>query len=262
VPRHLYCKSLDKDDLSNFDLGKGRAMLSHQQTCQCTTNTPSYCSLVSPFPCVPAQRDLSLPFHSLKGAMSYPPAKRDVAPYDLSLLYTVSDPIVGNNRPRDSLSAAAPLSSGPLQPQLYTTQVEKPHDSSAVAGYSPGAVSYARKEESAPKGQEPVVARVPWYRTRRGIIIIIVVAIIVVVAAAVGGAVGGTHHSSKPKSNGTDTQNSGSGNTTTTTTVTALPVASNVNSGPTTTTTVTAFPVASNPNSGPTPSVALGPTIT
>ena len=32
-----------------------------------------------------------------------------------------------------------------------------------MVGYSPGAVSYAH---------ESVVARVPWYRTRRGIIII------------------------------------------------------------------------------------------
>ena len=104
-------------------------MLSHQQTSQFTTITPSHCSLVPPpdfpFLCVPAQRDLSPPFHSLKGAMSYPPARRDVAGYDLSLLYPVSDPIVGNIHPRDPLSAAAPLSSGPRQPQLYTTQVEK-----------------------------------------------------------------------------------------------------------------------------------------
>jgi len=88
------------------------------------------------------------------------------------------------------------------------------HDSSTV-GYTPGAVSFARKEESASKGREPVVARVPWYRTRRGIIVA-VVAIIVIVGATVGGIVGGTHHSSKPKGDTAGEQTSGTGNTTTT----------------------------------------------
>lgn len=55
--------------------------------------------------------------------MSYPPAND--AGYDLSLLYPVSDPVVGNPHSRDPISAVAPLSSGPPQPQLYTTGVEK-----------------------------------------------------------------------------------------------------------------------------------------
>jgi len=63
--------------------------------------------------------------------------------------------------------------------------VPRRHDSSAVAGYSPGAVSYACKEESASKGHEPVVARVPWYRTRRGIVVVVAI-LIVVIGALVG----------------------------------------------------------------------------
>jgi len=82
-----------------------------------------------------------------------------------------------------------------------------------MAGYGPGAVSYARKEESASKGHEPIVAKVP-YRTRRGINIIIAV-IIAIICAVVGGVVGGTHHSSKPQSDTASQQNSGSGSTTT-----------------------------------------------
>jgi len=40
---------------------------------------------------------------------------------------------------------------------------------------------------------EPMPPKVPFYRTRKGIIIIVVVAIVVIVAAAVGGGVGGKH---------------------------------------------------------------------
>ncbi|KAI0299045.1 hypothetical protein B0F90DRAFT_1730316 [Multifurca ochricompacta] len=79
--------------------------------------------------------------------------------------------------------------------------------------YSPGAVSYARKEESR-SDHEPVTPRVPWYRTRRGIIGI-VVAVVIVVGAAVGGGVGGTRHSSHSSnsnaSNGVGQSGSGNG---------------------------------------------------
>ena len=56
--------------------------------------------------------------------MSYPPA--NVAGYDLGLLDTVSDPTVGSFHSHDPFSAVAPLSSEDPQPQLYTTQAEKP----------------------------------------------------------------------------------------------------------------------------------------
>jgi len=75
-------------------------------------------------------------------------------------------------------------------------------------GYSPGAVSYARKDESASNGHELVVARVPWYRTRRGIIFL-VVGILVIIGAVVGGVVGGTHKSSKPQSDTSGQQSTG-----------------------------------------------------
>ncbi|KAI9430862.1 hypothetical protein H4582DRAFT_2014538 [Lactarius indigo] len=74
--------------------------------------------------------------------------------------------------------------------------------------YSPGAVSFARKEDpktATMNDYEPVERRVPWYRTRKGIIGIVVVAI-VIIAAAVGGGVGGTQHHSNnaTKSNATN----------------------------------------------------------
>ncbi len=54
-----------------------------------------------------------------------------------------------------------------------------------MVGYSPGAVSYAH---------ESVVARVPWYRTRRGLIIVVVVAAIIIltIGTALGVILGGT----------------------------------------------------------------------
>ena len=69
------------------------------------------------------------------------------------------------------------------------------HQHGPTVGYSPGAVSYARKEEVASNGLEPVIPKVPWYRTRRGVIFI-VIGVVLIIAAIVGGAVGGTHHSS------------------------------------------------------------------
>ena len=128
VPGHLCCKILDKDDLSNSPLGRGHVVPSADLSVYDNYAVAlfSRSPLDFPFPCEPAQRDLSPPFHSLKGAMSYPTARHDAAGYDLSLLDALSDPIVGNIHPRDPLSAAAPLSSGPLEPQLHTTQVEKP----------------------------------------------------------------------------------------------------------------------------------------
>jgi len=152
--------------------------------------------LFPPFLVNKAQREHALPFHSLKRAMSYYPA--NVAGHDPSLLYTVSDPITGSFHSRDPFSAVARLSSEPPQPQpqpqLYTTRAEKPPDSSAI-GYSPGAVSYAHREESAAKVHGSVVARVSWYRTRRGIIIITIVAIIILtIGATLGVILGGTRH--------------------------------------------------------------------
>ena len=98
---------------------------------------------------------------------------------------------------------------------IFLSLSPRQHDPSMV-GYSPGAVSYTRKEGLASEGHEPVVARAPWYRTRRGIIIIVAI-IIVVIGAVVGGIVGGTHHSSKPKGDTAgQQQNSGNGSTTST----------------------------------------------
>ncbi|KAH9170723.1 hypothetical protein EDB89DRAFT_1976537 [Lactarius sanguifluus] len=75
--------------------------------------------------------------------------------------------------------------------------------------YSPGAIGLARKEDpttAATNDYEPVEKRVPWYRTRKGLIGIVVV-VLVVIAAAVGGGVGGTRHSSNSSDNNNATTN-------------------------------------------------------
>jgi len=66
-------------------------------------------------------------------------------------------------------------------------------------GYSPGAVSYAHKEETASNGHELVVAKLPWYCTCWGAIPLVAL-ILLIIGAMVGGVVGGTHHKSKPQS--------------------------------------------------------------
>ncbi|KAI9461948.1 hypothetical protein BJY52DRAFT_1185294 [Lactarius psammicola] len=78
--------------------------------------------------------------------------------------------------------------------------------------YSPGAMSYARKDgpTTTTNDYEPIEKRVPWYRTRKGIIGI-VMALLVIIAAAVGGGVGGTRHSSKSASSNNATTTSGVG---------------------------------------------------
>ncbi|KAH9062640.1 hypothetical protein EDB83DRAFT_2385205 [Lactarius deliciosus] len=73
--------------------------------------------------------------------------------------------------------------------------------------YSPGAIGSARKEDpitATTNDYEPVEKRVPWYRTRKGLIGIVVV-VLVVIAAAVGGGVGGTRHSSHSANNNATT---------------------------------------------------------
>jgi hypothetical protein len=80
-----------------------------------------------------------------------------------------------------------------------------------VLDYSPGAVSYARKEDPPTTSDyEPVEKRVPWYRTKKGVIGI-VVALLVIIAAAVGGGVGGTRHSSHSSKNGDSSTGVGQG---------------------------------------------------
>ncbi|KAH9056440.1 hypothetical protein EDB87DRAFT_1636948 [Lactarius vividus] len=77
--------------------------------------------------------------------------------------------------------------------------------------YSPGAMSFARKEDpntATTNDYEPVEKRVPWYRTKKGIIGI-AVAVFVIIAAAVGGGVGGTRHSSHSANNSTTTSGVG-----------------------------------------------------
>ncbi|KAI0284736.1 hypothetical protein BC826DRAFT_973283 [Russula brevipes] len=72
-----------------------------------------------------------------------------------------------------------------------------PSDSNrpTTLGYSPGAAGNAHKEDSA-NGHEPVVKKVPWYRTWWGIGVIALI-ILSIVGGIVGGVVAGTHHSNK-----------------------------------------------------------------
>ncbi|KAH9980577.1 hypothetical protein BJV74DRAFT_887734 [Russula compacta] len=117
------------------------------------------------------------------------------ASYDRTLLSSVPDPTRAEKQEgynldlldegRDRRAPTPPDSnSGPPQDQQQGTTV----------GYSPGAVGYARKE-GLENGHGPVVAKVPWYRTKWGIIGIVVV-LVLIIGGVVGGAVGGTQHSS------------------------------------------------------------------
>ncbi|KAI0255587.1 hypothetical protein BJV78DRAFT_1279327 [Lactifluus subvellereus] len=83
-----------------------------------------------------------------------------------------------------------------------------PDQSGAGLDYSPGAVSYARKEEPPDRHYETGIRKVPWYRRRWGIVVIVVVALLII-GGAVGGGVGGTRHGSHPHS----TNNNGTGST-------------------------------------------------
>ncbi|KAI9511226.1 hypothetical protein F5148DRAFT_1172756 [Russula earlei] len=143
------------------------------------------------------------------------------ASYDRTLLSSVPDPTRAEKQEGydvdildESRDRRAPTPPKALAPS------DQQHGPSAV-GYSPGALSYARKEEQAPapatttaNGYELVLEKVPWYRTRWGIIAIVVV-IILIIGGAVGGAVGGTRHGSdKSKSNNSSSDVQGQGQAT------------------------------------------------
>jgi len=84
------------------------------------------------------------------------------------------------------------------------------HHGGSTMGYSPGARSYARKEENAAlTGHETVVTKVPWYRTRRSMIGIALI-VLVVIGAVVGGVVGGTQSGKKHNNSATTSKNSSS----------------------------------------------------
>jgi hypothetical protein len=89
-----------------------------------------------------------------------------------------------------------------------------PEQNGGALDYSPGAVSYARKEEPAATNEyEAVEKRVPWYRTRKGMIGIGVVALLIIIGAAVGGGVGGSHHSHSSNNNNSTNEVGQSNNT-------------------------------------------------
>jgi len=123
---HLCCKSLDKDDLSDR-LCFGLKPWCPTSRCQLSVGQIHlFCPSFPPSLVYKAQREHTLPFHSLKRGMSYYPA--NVAGYDLD---TVSDPAtVGSFHSRDPFSAVARLSTEPTQPQPQpqpsTTRAEKP----------------------------------------------------------------------------------------------------------------------------------------
>ncbi|KAN0141946.1 hypothetical protein V8E53_000408 [Lactarius tabidus] len=137
------------------------------------------------------------------------------ASYDHTLLSSVPDPTraekqegynVGLLEESRDRRAPSPSANGAAPEQ----------NGAAALDYSPGAVSYARKEEpTATNEYEAVDKRVPWYRTRKGMIGIVVVALIIIIAAAVGGGVGGSHHShsSKNNANGSNEVGQSSNNT-------------------------------------------------
>jgi hypothetical protein len=85
--------------------------------------------------------------------------------------------------------------------------------SGTAIDYSPGAVSYARKEAPLDDRCDVVPRKVPWYRRKWGMIGI-VVAVLVIIGGAVGGGVGGTRHSSHPNKNA-GTSTTATNNTTT-----------------------------------------------
>jgi len=124
--------------------------------------------------------------------------------YDHTLLSSIPDPTraekqegynVGLLEESRDRRAASPPTNGAA-----------PVQNGAVLDYSPGAVSYARKEVPPTTNEyEAVEKRVPWYRTRKGRIGIIVVVLLVIIAAAVGGGVGGSHHSHSSKNNANNT---------------------------------------------------------
>ncbi|KAF8269598.1 hypothetical protein EI94DRAFT_1799014 [Lactarius quietus] len=115
--------------------------------------------------------------HTLLSSVPGPTRAEKQEGYDVDLL----------DGSRDRRAPTPPTNGVPSEPNGAT-----------ALDYSPGAVSYARKEESAAATNEyeAVEKRVPWYRTRKGIIAIAVVLLVIIIAAAVGGGVGGSHHSS------------------------------------------------------------------
>ncbi|KAH9953613.1 hypothetical protein BC827DRAFT_1159165 [Russula dissimulans] len=124
------------------------------------------------------------------------------ASYDRTLLSSVPDPTRAEKQEGYNVDLLDE-GSAPSPPKAVPPATSEGHAApTSAVGYSPGAVSYARKEEAVANGHEPVVAKVPWYRKKWGIALIVVV-VLLVIGGAVGGAVGGTQHSSHPKTNNT-----------------------------------------------------------
>jgi len=114
----------------------------------------------------------------------------------------------------ENLLASAPAATKAQLQGGYTTDLlaEKATPPSSQRGHGrdvePGRSSNGSSKPSKPTPPEAPLtpAKLPFYRTKKGIVILAVVAAVVIIAAAVGGGVGG----SRKKSNNTSAQPAGS----------------------------------------------------
>ncbi|KAH9003680.1 hypothetical protein EDB86DRAFT_2826262 [Lactarius hatsudake] len=135
--------------------------------------------------------------------------------YDHTLLSSVPDPTRAEKQEGYNVDLLEE-SRDRRAPSPPTNGAASDHNGTLL-DYSPGAIGLARKEDpitAATNDYEPVEKRLPWYRTRKGLIGIVVV-VVVIIAAAVGGGVGGTRHSSHPANNNATTGVEQSGNSAT-----------------------------------------------
>jgi len=133
------------------------------------------------------------------------------ASYDHTLLSSVPDPTRAEKQEGYNVNLLE--ESRDRRAITLPTNGAAPEQNGAVLDYSPGAVSYARKEELPTTNEyEAVEKRVPWYRTRKGKIGIAAVLLLIIIAAAVGGGVGGSHHSHSSKNNANGTTEVGQTN--------------------------------------------------
>ncbi|KAH8983339.1 hypothetical protein EDB92DRAFT_1890941 [Lactarius akahatsu] len=129
--------------------------------------------------------------------------------YDHTLLSSVPDPTRAEKQEGYNVDLLEE-SRDRRAPSPPTNGAASDHNGTLL-DYSPGAIGLARKEDpitATTNDYEPVEKRVPWYRTRKGLIGIVVV-VLVIIAAAVGGGVGGTRHSSHPANNNATTNGVG-----------------------------------------------------